>query len=657
MRIPRLLILTVAALALPFPARAAVSLTMETQAGSTCYRLDNGRVSLLIAPDQGGAVISYKDRLGGDVDLISHKSPRGLCLDHFQSQHWPGEMLSAKYEVTGQQADPQACSLSLRYVLTGKTGDGSGEDVKGVTLEKTYLLRADSPALECRIKITAPEKESRLLAYWQQHIFFPGGQYSATADKTFRPSARGVMVGDGANQPAESFLSDYTAGWSALLDTTRKTGLVSLTDYNELNFLYDCSNTTVEPMFRRTFLPAGKSVEYTTYVVPVVGLDNVVSATSDYIAGYTMKSDGKGAGAASFSVIRSVHAPASLTLQVSVKNVLQPTLAAAGTVSFGPLSEQVQTKEVSFTGAGPDPLVLQVAAVVKDPAGAVVAGKFEDYFNGAYGYGRNITADMMTPVYKGERPQQKLTLLKPSPLKLKPAPSPQIWYAEGLMDDYYDLGPAAHILSLGKGGGLDRVFLNSTQFGTLLSSFPWDYDKLLSYQLVILGGVRDDSLGNLGQAMLGDFVSAGGAVLMLGGPTAYGPSGLRGTPLADLLPVEINPKPFDLVKLPAGVVKPTPEGAPFLEDLDWSPAPAVRYVHKVAVKPWGKVVLEADGHPFLVVGETGPNKARVACLLGAPLGDFSPGQTPFWQWSDWKYLLRQLLWWEMKEDRFTPYQR
>ena len=104
-------------------------------------------------------------------------------------------------------------------------------------------------------------------------------------------------------------LRDITAGWMTLLDTQRKSGLAILSNYKELDCLFACGgNETLEPMYRVTGLPAGQSLEYVTYVVPVVGLDNVVSATPDYIAGYHMKTDGKGAGAIALSVIRSVHA-------------------------------------------------------------------------------------------------------------------------------------------------------------------------------------------------------------------------------------------------------------------------------------------------------------------------------------------------------------
>ncbi|MBI4023846.1 MAG: hypothetical protein HY360_02630 [Verrucomicrobia bacterium] len=641
-----------------FSVRADVALTKEDKDGETCYRLDNGRVSLVVDPSKGGAVISYKDKLGGDVELISDKSPRGLCLDHFQSQNWPGEMLGARYEVTDQKNDPKACVLALRYQVTGQWGGSEEERLKDLVLEKTYTLRADRPALECRIKIIAPKKNSKLFAYWQQHIFFAGGQYDRLTDKSFRPSARGVRVKAGENwgaTGAEDFLRDPCAGWEALLDTQRKSGLVVLSDYNEIDVLYaNCGNLTIEPMYRVTYLPAEQSVEYPTYVAPVVGLDNVVSATADYIAGYRMKTDGKGTGNIALSAIRSVNAPAALSMKVSLMNVQKPAqVTPAGTVLFDALGDQVQTKELAFKEAGEDPLVLKVETEANDAKGAQVADQFEEYYNGTYGWGENITVDMATPRYRGQRPRQKLTLAKPNPLKLKAVPGVQIWYAEGFLDDFFQVTPAVQ-MSYFNGSGKDRqdrVFTShSASFLTRLSAFPYDYDQLFSYDMIILGGVKQESLGNIGQEMLCDYLDAGGGMVMLGGPMAYGCSRLSGTPLADLLPVTMAATPFDLEKLPTTVVKPAKDCAPFLEDLDWSSSPRALYVHKVEVKPWGKVVLEADGRPFLVIGEVGLNKARVACFLGVPMGSFDKGQTPFWEWDDWKYLFRQLIWWVMKED-------
>ncbi|MDD5704807.1 MAG: glutamine amidotransferase [Kiritimatiellae bacterium] len=641
---------------------ADVTLTQEDCAGKPCYRLDNGRVSLRVDPARGGAVISYRDKLGGDVDVVPEKSPNGLCIDHFQSQDWPGEMLGATYEVIDRKNDPQACALVLRYTVTGRWGGNEEARLKDLVLEKTYTLRADSPALECRIKITAPKKDSKLLAYWQQNIFFAGGQYDRATDKSFRPTTRGVRVKAGENWGAtgpESFVRDISAGWLALLDTQRKTGLVMLSDYNELDALYaNGGNATLESMYRITYLPAGQAVEYIAYIVPVVGLDNVVAATTNYIAGYRMKSDGHGTGQLALSAIRSANAPAALSLKVSLLNVQKPAqVTPVGTVAFAALGDQVQTKALAFQNAGADPLVLQVDAECPAATGTVATNRFEEYYNGAYSWGENMTVDMVTPVYRGERPKQKLTLYKPEPLKLKPLPGMQVWYAEGLLDDVYRLTPAMQMSYLPNSAvdRLDRVFTSySPNWLTKLSSFPYDYERLLSYDLIVLGGVKQESLGNIGQEMLGDYLRAGGGMIVLGGPAAYGAAHLGGTPLGELLPVTMANTAFDTEKLADAVLQPTPTGASILEDLDWSAKPRVRYLHKATAKPWGNVVVEADGRPFLVIGEVGPNKARVACILGVPMGMAEANAAPFWQWKDWTYLMRQVIWWTMKENARFP---
>ena len=84
-------------------AHADVVIKTEDVAGTACYRMDNGRISLLVDPSHGGAVVSYRDKLGGDAELVPEKTPRGLCIDHFQSQNWPGEMYNAAYEVTDRE--------------------------------------------------------------------------------------------------------------------------------------------------------------------------------------------------------------------------------------------------------------------------------------------------------------------------------------------------------------------------------------------------------------------------------------------------------------------------------------------------------------------------------------------------------------------------
>lgn len=635
--------------------------TLEEIDGHAYWRMDNGRITLLVDPARGGSVTSYRDRLGGDVELIDQGvRVAGLCHDHFQSQSWPGEMWDAHYEVTGHTSDAAECSLAMRYPVTGNWRGKVDENLEGLVLAKTYRLRADSPALECRVQLTAPPAESRLFAYWQQHIFHAGGQYDPLTDKSFRPSVRGVRVkahreGPNGHTGTEDWLRDFTAGWQAIVDAKRLSGLVSLADYHEMSTSYaNGGNVTLEPMFRLTYLPPAQSAEYVIRVVPAVGLDNVVDATEDYIAGYAMESDGQGNGSVTLTVIRSVNAPRQLTLNVTVENALHPEQAVtAGALTFENLCETPQTGKLTFSGAGEDPLVLKVETVAQDATGETASGYFEEYFNGSYAWGENMTIDMVSPVWRGERPPQVIALNKPDPLVYRPPYLKQVWYAEGLLDDYYRLAETMHLVRVR--GRRDRAFVKAGGVWLPeLSSFPYDYEQLLSYNLILLGGVPIEALGLIGQEMLCDYITAGGGMIVLGGPAAYGPARWRDTDLAELLPVTIPDRVFGLVELTNGRLEPSTGEAPFLGGLDWSAAPRVRYLHDLKVKPWGHVAVHAGERPFLVYGEIGPRKSRVVCVLGAPMGSFGEDETPFWQWADWTYLLRQAAWWAMKEDRLLP---
>ncbi|MBU4212649.1 MAG: glutamine amidotransferase [Kiritimatiellae bacterium] len=659
-RVPYFLLLPLVWLVGLAAANAAVTVKDEAIDGKPAFRLENYRVSLLILPAQGGAVVSYKDKLGGNVELIPPGAHNGLCMDHFQCQPWPGELLDTPYDGKILKSADGECVVQVSCEVKGDFRGSQYPKLKGLRLEKSYTLRDGSPALETRVKLTAPVKNSTLVDYWLQNVFFAGGKFDFDCDTSFRPTVRGVRVKTdrktGFTGP-EDFLRDFNDGWLALLDTKTKSGLVVLTDYNDLRFLYVCgSSRTLEPMFEMAYLPAGASREYTVYIVPVAGLDNIVAATPDYIAGYRMESDNKGAGKVEFNVVRSMRLVTNLALNVTIGTADKPSPGvSAGTLAFDKIGDEPQARSATFTGAGPDPLILQVVAKATG-TGEAVTNRFEDYFNGAYQWGENIQTDMASPRYKGVRPPQQLRLNKPKEIRIPRPWEMQMWYAEGLLDDYYGVTQALRLTMRNNGKTKwTRAFVSSSIFGTKLSSFPYDYEELFSYDYIVLGGLRQDALGGLVLEMLTDFVNAGGGLVVLGGPMAYAKSDLAGTKFADLWPVKILPGDYDLLDLQGAPIEVADASVPFLMDLDWKPRPTVRYLHNVELKPGAKVVLTAGGKPFLVTGEAGPHKARIICILGAAMGTLPAGQTPFWEWSDWRYLMRQVFWWTQRYydfDRF-----
>jgi uncharacterized membrane protein len=76
----------------------------------------------------------------------------------------------------------------------------------------------------------------------------------------------------------------------------------------------------------------------------------------------------------------------------------------------------------------------------------------------------------------------------------------------------------------------------------LVGGFPKTRDELFAYRGLILGSVEAGAFTGDQLRMIGDFVDRrGGGLLALGGPRALSEGGYAGTPVADALPLVLNP--------------------------------------------------------------------------------------------------------------------
>jgi len=89
----------------------------------------------------------------------------------------------------------------------------------------------------------------------------------------------------------------------------------------------------------------------------------------------------------------------------------------------------------------------------------------------------------------------------------------------------------------------------------LEGGFPKTREELFSYKALILGSIEAAAFSADQLQMIADFVDRrGGGLLMLGGARSFGEGGYGGTPVADALPLTIDPKtrasePADLARL------------------------------------------------------------------------------------------------------------
>ena len=89
----------------------------------------------------------------------------------------------------------------------------------------------------------------------------------------------------------------------------------------------------------------------------------------------------------------------------------------------------------------------------------------------------------------------------------------------------------------------------------LLGGFPRTREELFSYRALILGSIEAGAFTGDQLQMIADFVDRrGGGLLMIGGARSFGEGGYGGTPVADALPLTIDPgtrasEPAELARL------------------------------------------------------------------------------------------------------------
>jgi uncharacterized membrane protein len=157
--------------------------------------------------------------------------------------------------------------------------------------------------------------------------------------------------------------------------------------------------------------------------------------------------------------------------------------------------------------------------------------------------------------------------------------------------------------------GQDTFFVQGGggRSAALTSGFPARREQLYAYDAVVIANVEGDFFSRAQLAMAADFVAErGGGLLVLGG-RSFAQRGLSGTPLEEVLPVELNDRRGGLVRT--------------------SRDPSALAAHN-------KVTLTAEGetHPIMRIGGNADQTRKMWSVLpslaaSAPLGGPRPGAT------------------------------
>ncbi len=198
-----------------------------------------------------------------------------------------------------------------------------------------------------------------------------------------------------------------------------------------------------------------------------------------------------------------------------------------------------------------------------------------------------------------------------APTALAPTRPPRVLLVEGLAGERYRCSDVARA----KGWPVTALRTALPQGGAAIHDFPAVWQDLIGYRLVILANASLEGLGPEQRCQLRRFVEIGGGLLLLGGKSAFGNGGLRGSFLEDVLPVRVADTRFDIVPNPAfAACKLCPDGLA----LSVVNRMAVPYVHDAVAHLSAQVRMVAGARPLLVTGTFG--RGRCACFLGTPYG-------------------------------------
>ncbi|MCG2659950.1 MAG: glutamine amidotransferase, partial [Kiritimatiellae bacterium] len=166
---------------------------------------------------------------------------------------------------------------------------------------------------------------------------------------------------------------------------------------------------------------------------------------------------------------------------------------------------------------------------------------------------------------------------------------------------------------------------------------PEDYDRMMAYDIVILSDIDAGTIGAEGIEMLREYVSNGGALLVLGGPFAFSS---EESEFAKMLPVQREAK-GNLTPITNGKIRVAGDKSNILEGLSFSNNPACFWSHDLKPKNDSKVMLYAGNRPLMIIGNYG--KGKIVVFLGSTLGTGKTEGIPFWEWQDWPACLSRAI--------------
>jgi len=651
-------------IALPGIATAGkVTSRVEIKDGKTYVTIANPFIELTFEPGRGGRCTGFRFLDNGE-EIIGHSKYSGMFIDHWAKYSWPSGLmwLPYQYRIVGDGKTKVGIRL---WIKVPEKGGGKGAttpaaslkiptspDLIGLIVQKTIWLNADNDVIVVEEEIKNPTQESRSVAPYIQHNLNMGG--SRYYDNWYMPSTSGIVVRvepdkEGGKVIGPDWVLDPVAGWIAVNDRQSKRGMLFVFDYNYLEKIYTCG-LTAEWFMESVPIGPGKSFKFNYIIKPIKGFEDIVHASKNIVA--DIRPDEKGNRIqVAFDIAAVSKKLSGVTADFRIVGWKNKKEIDRKSMKIGKLGFNKIRREFSFRR----PKNLTDGVVIK----AIVRGDgFEDRFEYYYAgdkeeYDRRYNpfstrgmalAGSRGGAYFRRQPRKHKIFDKPDFSKIAP-PSPDRFKVLVVFGLYTQILNIDDALAGWKYKGNKPQFTWANCPPNAIETFPGTYDELFSYNTVVLSDANYKAIGDIGFEMICDYVEQGGSLLVTGGPYAFGNGEFEGTRFLEVLPVKLW-GPFDLKwagKNKSWTLKPVNPSSPVLKGVSFRQDPRVFWEHFVTPKRGAEVILEAGGHPVLILGRYG--KGKVAVLTLSPTGEARAGEVAWWDWDGWSPLMKNIFTW------------
>ena len=616
--------------------------------GDQVIVMETDWMSMQLMPAIGSTVVRFVFRPTQNeiIDITQPKNLKsggGLLQDNVWEQDWRFQELRGKwYDYRITKTGPDEVQVVFETQLEGwlESADSGLKSslLENLIIRRTVTLRQGTPYFLFDVEFINPDKWAKLPLYWCHNA---SRINLALPDHVQRPTDLGIN--ELPSKYGKEYLYNFNHGWSARISPERREGVVYLMDYDYLSFLYNCGIGTTEWVYDNCLVFKKRPVKTRIYVLPTMGLAKVDHATEYFIVQLKPINEDDQVRL-QYKVVSSYRKVRKVTFIPEVEHNLLAARGETETLSaleFAGLGIEPVTLEAVLDKPVSDPIVVRTTAFIDLADGTQIKQEFEYFHVGKYSLGRNVTKDLRTPVRKlTRRPQNPFI----------PVPDAELAVNRTQFNIFALLGNHSRLLHLEDAFAQVRKDVKVTVGyhpgfvvgRTGLTDFPYDYERLFNFRVVVLNNSVFDPARYVGLHILHNYLKRGGGLVYGGGENTFGLAPFNEQhPIYDYLPFDSNSV---IRKKPARLNSPVKDH-PIFKGIDLSNLPWQIYVQELQMKPKDqlkvepKVLLKVGDEPFITEHNPFPGQ-RTMIVTAIPFGVKSElaGKTPLVDWPEWQKL-------------------